>query len=85
MGWAWPEGGKGVQASLDLAADEHGDDTPEDRLLRLIREKETPDVDELVLCSRLDASAVALILLRLELRGVITVLPGKRYMCRHRI
>jgi DNA processing protein len=80
MGWAWPEGGKGVQASLDLAADDHGDDTPEDRLLRLIREKETPDVDELVLCSRLDASAVALILLRLELRGVITVLPGKRYM-----
>ena len=52
---------------------------PEDRLVRLIREKENPDIDELILCSGLDASVVALALLQLELRGAIAVLPGKRY------
>jgi DNA processing protein len=79
MGWTWPEGGKGAQASLDFKAEQYAEDTPEGRLLRLIREKESPDIDELILCSDLDASAVALVLLRLELRGAITVLPGKRY------
>jgi predicted Rossmann fold nucleotide-binding protein DprA/Smf involved in DNA uptake len=53
--------------------------TPEDRLLRLIREKESPGIDALVECSGLDASVVALALLQLELEGAITVLPGKRY------
>jgi DNA processing protein len=56
-----------------------GADSPEGRLVRLIREKESPGIDELILCSGLDASVVALALLQLELRGAITVLPGKRY------
>jgi DNA processing protein len=80
LGWTWPEGGKGAQASLDFGADQRVEDTPEGRLLQVIREKENPDIDELVLCSRLDASAVAMLLLRLELRGAIVALPGKRYM-----
>ena len=84
MGWTWPEGGKGAQASLDFETDEYAEDTPEGLLLRLIRGKETPDIDELIGCSHLDASVVALTLLQLELLGAITILPGKRYACRRR-
>ncbi len=84
MGWTWPEDGKGAQASLNFETAEYLEDTPEGRLLRLIREKATPDIDELILCSHLDASVVALTLLRLELLGAVTVLPGKRYACRAR-
>jgi len=54
-------------------------DSPEGRLVRLIDEKENPDIDELISFSGLDASVVALALLQLELRGAIAVLPGKRY------
>jgi DNA processing protein len=79
LGWSWPVGGKGAQASLDFAAAQYGEDTPEGRILRLIREKENPDIDELILYSHLDSSAVALTLLQLELLGAITVLPGKKY------
>jgi DNA processing protein len=77
MGWTWPSEGKGVQTTLAFGP--AGADTPEDRLLQLIRIKENPGIDELILCSGLDASVVALGLLQLELRGAITVLPGKRY------
>lgn len=97
MGWAWPQGGVGAQASLAFGegggprASGQGDDhrlvlgsrdrgPAEGRLLELIRQKNTPDIDELAACSNLDASALALLLLELELRGAITVLPGKRYM-----
>ena len=98
MGWTWPAGGTGVQATLAFESagasfesagvsfesagasfEPGGADTPEGRLLRLIREKESPGIDELILYSGLDASVVALVLLQLELQGVITVLPGKRY------
>jgi DNA processing protein len=96
MGWAWPQGGVGTQASLAFGpgdgplAPGSGDDgglaleprdrgSAEGRLLELIREKNTPDIDELVACSNLDASVLALLLLELELRGAIAVLPGKRY------
>lgn len=84
MGWMWPEGGTGAQAAMSFEPAEAssasaGPDTPENRLVRLIQEKGNPDIDALILCSGLDASIVALELLRLELRGAITVLPGKRY------
>jgi len=78
MGWMWPMEGAGVQATLAFGPARV--DTPEDRLLKLIREKENPGTDELILYSGLDASVVALALLQLELRGAITVLPGKRYL-----
>lgn len=77
LGWTWPAGGTGVQTTLPFGAART--DTPEDRLVRLIREKENPDIDELILCSGLDSSTVALTLLQLELQGTISVLPGKRY------
>lgn len=82
MGWAWPEGGTGAQATLEFGP--AGDSTREDvrlqeRLLRLIGEMDGPDIDELAVCSGLDASTVALALLQLELRGAIQALAGKRY------
>jgi DNA processing protein len=84
MGWSWPAGGVGSQASLTFETVENGDGRSAvaggSQLLQLIREKDCPDIDELVTCSHLDASAVALLLLQLELRGQVTVLPGKRYM-----
>lgn len=79
MGWAWAAGHAGVQASLGFGQPAADGGAPETRLLQLIREKVTPDIDELVACSGLDASTVALTLLQLELSGSIGVLPGKRY------
>lgn len=91
MGWMWPAAGAGVQAAMSFESagasfqsagacfETARTGCPEDRLVRLIREKENPDIDELILCSGLDASVVALALLQLELRGAIAVLPGKRY------
>ena len=78
MGWEWAPAGVGAQARLEF---EHaGRPCAEDQLLQLLREKESPAIDELVACSHLDASAVALSLLNLELRGSVRSLPGKRYM-----
>ncbi|HWB91405.1 MAG TPA: DNA-processing protein DprA [Puia sp.] len=84
MGWAWPQGGTGVQAllSFEPPADrqEHENGDKEERLLQLIDDKDSPGIDELATCSGLDASTVALLLLRLELRGSVIALPGKRFM-----
>jgi len=94
MGWEWPDGGAGMQGSLSFGsgvgasgdawrgdgkrAKEDGRD--EERLLKLILERDRAHIDELVICSGLDASTVALVLLNLELSGSIVALPGKRYM-----
>lgn len=78
MGWTWPASGVGVQADLGFGSARP--DTPEARLLQVIGDKESPGIDEIILCSGLDASVVALTLLQLELAGAIAVLPGKRYM-----
>lgn len=79
MGWAFPAGSDGVQASLGFESSTGCADPSQTRLLQLIREKETPGIDELISYSRLDASTVASALLQLELSGSISVLPGKRY------
>ena len=84
MGWMWPAGGASVQSAMPFdsagaSSEPARKDSPEGRLVRLIEEKENPDIDELILFSGLDASVVALALLQLELRGMISVLPGKRY------
>ena len=94
MGWAWPEGGAGVQVPLAFASGPvsdvglgtamdgcGGDDgRMEVRLLEIIAERDGAGIDELAVYSGLDASVVALVLLRLELRGSVIALPGKRYI-----
>lgn len=79
MGWEWPAGAAGLQTSLsvgrqDIAAGSHGD-----RVLQLLRDKESLGLDELAIGSELDPGTLALTLLNLELRGSIHTLPGKRY------
>lgn len=53
--------------------------TPDQALLQLLYDKESLTLDELSQHSHQPPSAIALVLLRLELQGLITALPGKRY------
>lgn len=74
MGWK-PRQQKGSrQKSLFLELTEE-----EEKLLSLLRQKETASIDEINLHSGLSSSTVAAALLNLELQGVVSSLPGKRY------
>ena len=77
MGWEWPAGGDGVQAKMDFG--NRDGVSPEDRLLGFLEAGDSLCIDELVARSHLDASAVALLLLNLEIKGSIYSVPGKRY------
>ena len=77
LGWNWPAGEAGVQAALPLAFP--AGRNAEESLLNLLRTKESLSIDELTGHSGLAPSAVAMVLLNLELRGLISALPGKRY------
>ena len=85
MGWAWPANGVGVQASLRFSSPGERSSQPDDRknpediLLALLQEKESLTIDELTVRSKLSPSSIALLLINLELRGHISILPGKRY------
>jgi DNA processing protein len=79
MGWQWPAGQTGAQPDLPFPATPGGRPEPENRLIELLREKDSLSVDELAAFSRLDAPSVAITLLNLELQGLIRPLPGKRY------
>jgi DNA processing protein len=79
MTWQWPAGRTGVQPGLPFPANHAGRPEPENRLVELLREKDSLSVDELAAFSRLDAPSVAITLLNLELQGLIRPLPGKRY------
>jgi DNA processing protein len=81
MGWEWPAGGAGIQAALPLSSPGSPGKEPEERLLNLLKETDSLALDELTVRSRLSPSSVALHLLNLELQGLISALPGKRYKC----
>ena len=51
----------------------------EKQIIQLLQEKATVHIDEINLQSGLSSSAAAAALLNLELQGVISSLPGKRY------
>jgi len=51
----------------------------EEKIVRLLKEKETLQIDELNTRSGLSASQVAAALLNLEMQQVLSSLPGKRY------
>ncbi|GGB22541.1 DNA-processing protein DprA [Puia dinghuensis] len=78
MGWDWPANGVGIQASLPFSSPDDRK-KPEDGLLALLQEKDSLSIDELTMQSQLPPSSIALLLVNLELRGLISVLPGKRY------
>jgi DNA processing protein len=56
----------------DLSADEQN-------ILQLLRNTSALSIDELLISSNLSSSKLAAILLQLELKQCIRVLPGKRY------
>jgi DNA processing protein len=81
MGWSWPEGGTGTQDALRLDAlrlSSAGGD-PENNLLELLRQQGSLTIDEIATRTGLQPSSLALVLLRLEMKGQISALPGKRY------
>jgi DNA processing protein len=56
---------------------ELGDD--EQKIVSLIRDKGTLNIDEINLLSNMSTSAVAAAILNLEMQGVVRALPGKMY------
>jgi len=79
MGWGWPEGGKGVQGTLRLSSAGADLTNPENRLLELLKQRDDLHIDEIAAGTGLSPSALALLLLNLELKGWVSALPGKRY------
>jgi len=94
MGWEWPAGRTGQQATLSFpsnapaALTSHAQPdqklaTPEQNILSLLREKETLSIDELAAFTQLSLASIPLFLLNLELQGLIHSLPGRRYRLTH--
>jgi DNA processing protein len=84
LGWSWPEAGVGAQGTLLLGSLQPSSTGPasmsrEDSILRLLKQQDSMTIDEVAIRTELPPSALALLLLRLELKGVISALPGKRY------
>jgi DNA processing protein len=79
MRWNWPEGATGIQASLRLSSTDTGPAKPDDSLLQLLKEKDSFHIDEIAARTGHEPSALALLLLKLELGGLVCALPGKRY------
>lgn len=75
----WEDTGRPPTPSLFPSAKEVPLSTPDYTLLQLLYNKESLTLDELSQHSHQPLSTVALTLLRLELQGLITALPGKRY------
>jgi DNA processing protein len=78
MGWGWPAGGKAVQGSLSFSGQ-----LSELRLPSLLASKESLSIDELAATlmteGGLSSGAAALLLLDLEIKGIVSRLPGQRY------
>lgn len=77
MGW---EGSEKRKENKQALLERHSEE--EQKVLKLIVDKEKASVDDLVLISGLGASRTASILLKLEFEGVISGLPGKVYEIR---
>ena len=79
MGWGWPEGGVGAQACLSFSSAEGAQTNPGDSLLQLLKQQDGMTIDEIAARTGHPPSSLALLLLRLELKGSIKLLPGKKY------
>jgi DNA processing protein len=79
LGWEWPAGGAGIQTSLRLSSSEAGETGPEAAVLALLKQADALTIDELGGRMGLPPSSLALSLVNLELRGLVSALPGKRY------
>lgn len=86
MGWTWAAGQPGSQAELpfsnarDQDPMENWDQDPiEKNLLKLLTENASISLDELAACCSLPCSAISIHLLNLELQGLVSSLPGRRF------
>ena len=84
MGWSWPEAGVGAQevlrlGGLQLSSAGPASASPGEGLLQLLKQQDSMTIDEIAARTGLPPSSLALLLLRLELKGRIGLLPGKRY------
>jgi DNA processing protein len=79
MGWGPPEKSRMRQTALFSAPSEEGLLPNERTVLQVLKNKERSSIDELAIQSRLESSAIALALLKLELHGLVIPLPGKIY------
>jgi DNA processing protein len=87
MGWGWPAGRKTLQGSLSFSGPQP-DEMPSgassaERLTSLLASTESLSIDEctarLMAEGGLSSGAAALLLLDLEIKGVVSRLPGQRY------
>lgn len=74
LGWEIPKNGKAPQLKLfeDLSADET-------KMVDILKEKGDTSIDTMVADSKMASGNVASVLLNLEFKGVIKLLPGKVY------
>lgn len=79
MGWKWPNSSNVAQASLPFLQQENHLPEEEQTLLRLLKETKDLSIDELSLQCQRNSTEVSLNLLNLELKGMVTPLPGRRY------
>lgn len=79
LGWKWPADGVGIQTSLRLSSSEAGETGPEAGVLALLKQVDALTIDELGGRMGLSPSSLAFSLVNLELKGLVSALPGKRY------
>lgn len=79
LGWKWPADGVGIQTSLRLSSSEAGQTGPEAGVLALLKQVDALTIDELGGRMGLSPSSLAFSLVNLELKGLVSALPGKRY------
>jgi DNA processing protein len=74
LGWEVPKNGKAPQLKLfeDLSSDEA-------KMVDILKEKGDSSIDTMVADSKMASGKVASVLLNLEFKGVIKLLPGKVY------
>lgn len=68
------------QPNLQMTLDLFGEDDQEALAIKALTEHSTTNIDELSTYTRIPVYELAAILLKLELQGSVTSLPGKNYM-----
>ncbi len=75
MNWEKEDRSKNVQRQLFVELDEQ-----EQQLVNLLKEQESLTIDQLAYHTQLQASSLAALLLGLEFKGAVRMLPGKKYI-----
>ncbi|MBS1665306.1 MAG: DNA-protecting protein DprA [Bacteroidetes bacterium] len=79
MGWRWPAKQTGTQAQLPFSSGTPSLTAPEKAVMKLLTENSGLSFDELLTRISLSSPDLSMHLLNLELQGLVTPLPGRRY------